>query len=109
MLRIGIPRALHFYQAYPLWRTFFEGLGAEVVVSPPTNRDIVTAGAKVVADVTCLPVKVYAGHVTWLRDNGSVDFVFAPAIWSIEQDAFHCAKFKGLPDIMKATVGCRGR
>lgn len=104
MVHIGIPRALQFYQHYPLWRTYFEGLGAETVVSPPTNRDIVTAGAKAVADVTCLPVKVYAGHVAWLRDRGNVDFVFTPAIWNIEKDAFHCAKFKGLPDIIKATV-----
>ncbi|MBM4422208.1 MAG: hypothetical protein FJ030_02310 [Chloroflexi bacterium] len=45
-LRIGIPRALHFYQHYPLWRTFFEELGAEVLVPPFTHRDIVAAGAK---------------------------------------------------------------
>jgi predicted nucleotide-binding protein (sugar kinase/HSP70/actin superfamily) len=103
-LQIGIPRAIQFYQHYPLWRTFFEELGANTVVSPPTNREIVTAGAKVVADVTCLPVKVYAGHVCWLRDHGNVDFVFSPAIWNLEKDAFHCSKLKGLPDITKATV-----
>jgi len=57
-----------------------------------------------VADVTCLPIKVYAGHVAWLRDHGSVDFVFTPAIRNIVKDAFHCAKFQALPDIIKATV-----
>lgn len=106
-VRVGIPRALQFYQHYPLWHTFFDELGVETLLSPPTNREIVSAGARVVADVTCLPVKVYAGHVSWLRDDGRADFVFVPAIWSMEPDAFHCAKFKGLPDIMKATVpGC---
>jgi predicted nucleotide-binding protein (sugar kinase/HSP70/actin superfamily) len=104
MTRIGLPRALNFYQHYPLWRTFLQEIGAEVVVSPATNRDLVAAGAKVVADVTCLPVKVYAGHVIWLRDHGNVDFILTPAIRSIEKDAFHCAKFQALPDIMKATV-----
>ncbi len=103
-IRIGIPRALQFHEFYPLWRTFLTELGAELVVSPPTNREILTAGAKVVADVTCLPVKVYAGHVIWLRDNANVDFVYAPAIWSIERNAFQCAKFKALPDILKATI-----
>lgn len=103
-IRIGIPRALQFYEFYPLWHTFFTELGAELVVSPPTNREILTAGAKVVADVTCLPVKIYAGHVIWLRDSANVDFVYAPAIWSIEPNAFQCAKFKGLPDILKATI-----
>ena len=104
MWRIGIPRALHGYQNYPAWRTFFEELGARVVVSPPTNRDMVAEGARLVADVTCLPVKVYAGHVAWLRDHGNVDFVFAPAIRSVERGAMHCAKFQGLPDLIRATV-----
>ena len=104
MLRIGIPRALQFLQSYPLWRTFFEELGAQVVISPPTNRDIVSAGAQCVADVTCLPVKVYAGHVVWLRDQGQVDFVFVPAIRSVEYGALHCSKFQGLPDLIHATI-----
>jgi predicted nucleotide-binding protein (sugar kinase/HSP70/actin superfamily) len=95
---------LHFYQSYPLWRTFFEALDVATAISPPTNREIVTAGAKVVADVTCLPVKVYAGHVIWLRDQGRVNYVLAPAIRSVQKDALHCAKFQGLPDIIKATV-----
>jgi predicted nucleotide-binding protein (sugar kinase/HSP70/actin superfamily) len=103
-LRIGIPRALHGIQHYPLWRTFFEDLDAQVVLSPVTNRDIVSSGARVVADVTCLPVKVYAGHVTWLRDHGQIDFVFIPAIRSIEWGAMHCSKFQALPDLIRATL-----
>ena len=104
MLRIGIPRALHGIQHYALWRTFFKDLGAEVVVSPATNRDMVAAGGRVVADVTCLPVKVYAGHVMWLRDQGNVDFVFSPAIRSVEYGAMHCSKFHALPDLMRSTI-----
>jgi predicted nucleotide-binding protein (sugar kinase/HSP70/actin superfamily) len=104
MLRIGIPRALHFYQYYPLWRTFFEALETELVVSPPTDRSMLSQGAKLVADVTCMPVKVYAGHVTWLRDQGKVDVIFVPAMRSIERGALQCSKFMGLPDIIHATV-----
>ena len=92
MPRIGIPRALHFIQSYPMWRTFFESLGCEVSISPPTNRDILATGAQSVADVTCLPVKVYAGHVAWLRDHGEVDFVFVPAIRSVEWGVLRCSK-----------------
>ena len=104
MPRIGIPRALHFIQSYPMWRTFFESLGCEVSISPPTNRDILATGAQSVADVTCLPVKVYAGHVAWLRDHGEVDFVFVPAIRSVEWGALHCSKFQALPDLMHAVL-----
>ncbi len=56
------------------------------------------------ADVTCMPVKVYAGHVTWLRDQGQIDVVFVPAMRSIERGALHCSKFMGLPDMIQATV-----
>lgn len=103
MIRIGIPRALFFYQYYPLWYTLFTGLGAEVVISPPTNREIMAAGLAGMVAETCLPVKTYAGHVAWLRDAG-VDWVFIPAIRSIGGTDFNCSKFLGLPDLMAANV-----
>ncbi|MBU2609087.1 MAG: hypothetical protein KKF26_07200, partial [Chloroflexi bacterium] len=43
MIRVGIPRALLYYQYYPAWKTFFEELGAEVVVSAPTSQAAVTS------------------------------------------------------------------
>ena len=77
MMRIGIPRALLYYQYYPMWQTFFEELGAEVVVSPPTTQTMLTEGsARVVAD-TCLPEKVFLGHILSLVDT--CDFIFIPA------------------------------
>jgi len=63
MIRVGIPRALLYYQYYPMWKTFFEALGAEVIVSPATTQTMLANGSsRVVAD-TCLPVKVFLGHV----------------------------------------------
>lgn len=63
MRKIGIPRALLYYQYYPMWKTFFENLGAEIVVSPRTTQDMVASGcSRLVADI-CLPVKVFCGHV----------------------------------------------
>ena len=44
-MRIGIPGALPYYQYYPMWQTFFEELGAEVVVSPPTTQAMLTEGS----------------------------------------------------------------
>ncbi len=106
MIRIGTPRALFFYQYYPLWHTLFTGLGAEVVISPPTNREIMAGGLAGMVAETCLPVKTYAGHVAWLRDAG-VDWIFIPAIRSICGTDFNCSKFLGLPDLMQANVkGC---
>jgi len=102
MIRIGIPRALLYYQYFPMWQTFFSELGAEVVVSPPTAKSMLTSGSsRVVAD-TCLPVKVFLGHVLSLGDK--CDYIFIPAIRSVKSKVYNCAKFLGLPDMTKAAI-----
>ena len=102
MIRVGIPRALLYYQYYPMWKTFFEELGVEVVVSPPTTQAMLSAGAsRVVAD-TCLPVKVFCGHVISLVDK--CDYVFVPAVRSVQRKVYNCSKFLGLPDMTKAVI-----
>ncbi len=102
MTKVGIPRALYYYQYYPMCKAFFEALGAETVVSPPTNKDILSCGtARAVAE-TCLPVKVFFGHVKFLADR--CDCVFIPAIRSLGKKAYHCSKFLGLPDMAKALI-----
>jgi len=101
-MRVGIPRALLYYQYFPLWKAFFEYLGAEVVVSQPTTRATLLEGAsRVVAD-TCLPVKVFTGHVVALA--GKCDCLFIPVIRSLKPRTYNCAKFLGLPDMTRAVV-----
>ena len=102
MIKIGIPRALLYYQHYPMWQTFFAELGAEVVVSPPTTQAMLAAGsAKVVAD-TCLPVKAFLGHVLALE--AKCDWIFIPAIRSVQKNIYNCSKFLGLPDMTRAVI-----
>ncbi len=102
MTRIGIPRALLYYQYYPMWQTFCQELGVEMVVSPPTTQAMLAAGSsRVVAD-TCLPVKVFLGHVLSLVDK--CDWIFVPAVRSVEKKVYNCSKFLGLPDMTKAVI-----
>jgi predicted nucleotide-binding protein (sugar kinase/HSP70/actin superfamily) len=102
MIRIGIPKALLYYQYFPMWKTFFEELGAEVVVSPPTTQDMLVAGSsRVVAD-TCLPVKIFMGHVLSLV--GKCDYIFIPAVRSVKSRVYNCSKFLGLPDMTRAVI-----
>jgi len=102
MIRIGIPRALLYYEYYPMWKTFFEELGAEVVVSPSTTQDMLASGSsRVVAD-TCLPVKIFLGHVLSLV--GKCDYIFIPAVRSVKSRVFNCSKFLGLPDMTQAVI-----
>jgi predicted nucleotide-binding protein (sugar kinase/HSP70/actin superfamily) len=101
-MRIGIPRGLLYYQYFPMWKTFFEALGAEVVVSPQTTQEMLDQGcSRAVGDI-CLPVKVFCGHALSLA--GKCDYVFIPSIHSPRRGVYNCPKFIGLPDIVRATA-----
>ncbi len=102
MTTVGIPRALLYYQYYPMWKTFFEHMGVEVVVSPPTTRKTLAEGAARVVVDTCLPAKVFIGHTVSLL--GKCDCIFIPVIRSLKRKAYNCSKFLGLPDMTRAVV-----
>ncbi len=79
-ITIGIPRALMvFYQQFPFWRTFFEELGFNVVISRETDKKLVTKSLETVTTETCLPVELMHGHVVDLIEQ-KVDYVFLPFI-----------------------------
>jgi predicted nucleotide-binding protein (sugar kinase/HSP70/actin superfamily) len=102
VVKVGIPRALLYYQYFPAWKVFFEALDAEPVLSPPTNKAIFTAGNPRAVAETCLPVKLFFGHAISLV--GKCDYMFIPAMRSLGQKAYYCSKFIGLPDMTSALV-----
>jgi len=102
MIKVGIPRALLYYQYYPMWKTFFEKLGAEIVVSPLTNKAILNFGvSRAVAD-TCLPVKILLGHVISLVEK--CDCLFIPTVTTLGRKTYNCSKIIGLPNITRALI-----
>jgi len=101
-MKVGIPRALLYYQYYPLWRTYFEELGVEVVVSPPTTQAMLAQGSARVVAETCLPAKLFLGHVLALA--GKCDSVFIPVVRSMKSKVYNCSKFLGLPDMTRAAI-----
>ena len=102
MMRVGIPRALLYYQYLPMWETFFQRMGAEVVVSSATTKEVLSSGSSRVVAETCLPVKVFCGHVISLI--GKCDYMFIPAIRSVDKRVYNCSKFLGLPDMTRAVI-----
>lgn len=101
--RIGIPRALLYYDYYPLWRGFFNYLGYEVVTSPPTNEEIANLGVASTNDEVCYPVKIAHGHARYLAKQG-VDYIFAPRLVSIARKTYICPKFMGLPEMLRGSL-----
>ncbi len=101
-MRIGVPRALSFFRFHPAWEVFFQRLGAEVVVSPPTTRATLEAGAAYSVAETCLPLKLCYGHVRALI--GQVDALLVPAIYRLAAGSTNCARLIGLPDLLQAAM-----
>lgn len=102
-MKVGVPRGLLFYHYYPMWKVFLEEIGAEVMTSPPTSKEILDLGTKSSHDDVCLPVKVFFGHTVYLADK-KVDFLFIPRIVAVEREAYTCPKFLGLPDVVRNTL-----
>ncbi|HHV75093.1 MAG TPA: hypothetical protein GXX41_10750 [Thermoanaerobacterium sp.] len=101
--KVGIPKGLLYYNFYPMWKAFFEELGAEVVTSSDTCKKIIDDGVKTCVDETCLPVKTFMGHVIDLKGKG-VDYIFVPRVISVERHRYLCSKFLGLPDLVRNLV-----
>lgn len=102
VIKVGIPRAMLFYDYFPMWESFFDYLNVKIVVSPKTNNDILNAGILNSVDESCLPVKLYHGHVDYLKDK--VDYIFIPKFISIYKKEYCCPKLLGLPEMITHSV-----
>ena len=102
-MKVGIPRALGYYNYYPFWHGFFEALGIEVILSSPTTKQILSKGSALVVSETCVPVKVFVGHILDLLEKG-VDKIYVPSIQSIDKKIYNCSKIRGLPDLIRNVI-----
>ena len=95
--KIGIPRGLMAYRDGILWREFFQQLGFECLVSPRSNKQFLEQGTARAVDETCLPFKMYLGHVMWLTDK--CDDIFIPRMGGYSNREKMCTRFEALPDL----------
>lgn len=97
-ITVGIPRALLYHEFGELWQHFFASLAVPAVASAETNKQILDRGTSLAVDESCLPLKLYLGHVETLLDE--CDQIFVPRVVSYHHGYYFCAKFAGLPDIV---------
>jgi len=102
-IKVGIPGGMYYYYYYPLWKTFFNDLGAEVISSGRTNRFIVETGLAQAVDEACFPVKVFYGHVIDMCQK-KPDYIFLPRLISLEPKTYTCPKVMGLTDMLRAAL-----
>ncbi len=102
MVKVGIPRGLYYYKFSTLWENFFSELGAEIVISDKTNKNIIMEGANNCVSEACLPIKVYYGHVINLL--GKADFIFLPRFTSISRKQYICPEVAGIQDMVRNSI-----
>jgi len=101
-MKVGIPKSLLYYKYYLFIETFFRELGAEIVLSKDTNKEILNNGVSFCVDEACLPIKIFHGHVLDIKDK--CDLIFIPRIMQLEKDEFICPKFCGLPEMVVNSI-----
>ncbi|WP_123053826.1 acyl-CoA dehydratase activase-related protein [Clostridium sp. JN-1] len=95
---VGIPKGLLYCRYSPFINTFFKKLNVKVVTSPDTNKKILDMGAKFCIGEACLPIKIFHGHIAYLRDK--CDIILIPRIMKIKKEEFICPEFCGLPEMV---------
>ena len=100
---IGIPRAISYYGNYPFYYGFFKGLNIEIVLSDKTTTGIINHGVEKVVSDTCLPIKVYVGHIINLLEKGC-EYIFVPSLQSTAYKINNCSKIRGLPEIIRNVI-----
>lgn len=100
-ITVGIPRALLYHEFGGLWQGFFTNLDVPVTVSGQTTKTVLDRGTSLAEDESCLPLKLYLGHAESLL--GACSHLFVPRIVRYHGGFFLCAKFAGLPDIVRNT------
>ncbi len=110
--RVGVPRALIFYDLFPFWYRFLRDLGVQVVLSDPTNPATVDAAREYATAETCFPIKLLYGHILDLVARG-VDWVLLPAVTARENIApgqqfnKYCPFIQAVPNLVIAALGER--
>lgn len=102
-IKIGIPRGLLYYRRYIFWKSYFEKIGCNVVLSSPTSKDIVNEGNSLSVDESCLPFKIYLGHISSIIDK--CDYVLVPRVCNYGKMKRVCIRFNGVYDVVSNIFG----
>ncbi|MBU8922084.1 MAG: hypothetical protein KOO63_09725 [Bacteroidales bacterium] len=113
MARIGMPRAMSYFDRAPFWRSYFQALGFEVVASEPTRRETINSGIEQAVAEPCAPIQVAHGHIAFLLEKG-VDHIFVPNVIDEESErdsagSYVCPWGQTLPFVARQMTALDGR
>lgn len=91
-----------YYRYGVLWKNFFELLGLNVVLSPQTNREILTLGTNNTIDECCLSYKIYIGHALYL--SKICDYILVSRVCDYGKKDKVCTRLNGTYDNLKHLI-----
>lgn len=100
-MKVGIPRALLYYEFAPMWLSFFDELEIEYIISPKTNKEIYDRGRNLALHEACLPYKIFLGHVDALI--GKCDYILVPRIGGFGFYDRMCTRYLSTVDVVSNT------
>jgi predicted CoA-substrate-specific enzyme activase len=106
--KVGIPLVLSMHNYLPLWRTFFNHLGVEVVLSKESDGETKEKAVRISKTDFCFPMKIGLAHADELSRSEEVDAIFFPSFISEENQAnglprVFCPYVISYPSVAKAT------
>ncbi|MDO5037517.1 MAG: acyl-CoA dehydratase activase-related protein [Tissierellia bacterium] len=100
-MKVGIPRGLLYYEFIPLWEAFFKDLDIDYITSPKTDKAIYQAGLNEAIHESCLPLKIFLGHVHQLL--GQCDQILIPRIGAFGYHDRVCTRYQSTIDLVANT------
>lgn len=112
-LKVGLPRAMYYYDRYPFWSTYIRALGMDLVRSSKTNKKISHRGIEASVAEPCFPIQVAHGHLVSLLEE-EPDILFLPNVIDAETDmgdvnSYVCPWGQTLPYVMRQIPLLEGR
>lgn len=79
----------------------------EILLSGPTDREILERGTALAIDEACLSLKIYLGHVAALV--GKCDYILVPRVSNFGWHRNMCTRFEALPDLVRTVFRDAGQ
>lgn len=103
---VGLPMVLEFWDSMPFWKSLFQSLGFEVLLSGKSSPELFEKGlGSVASDTICFPAKIAHGHIRALASK-NVDIIFMPMMIKIPAEFGYktnvnmCAVVQGYPNVI---------
>ena len=106
---IGIPLSLGMYDLAPFWKSLFETLGFNVIISGFTTKKIYLKGQYTIpSDTVCYPAKVMHGHILELLEK-KVDAIFYPCLtYNVDEkngdNHYNCPVVAYYPELLNSNM-----